>query len=81
MRRVVAKRTAQLLQLRRRLRAQERLSQFQGFEFSCLDTSGESFPPFTFVNRHISDVTSEPIYADVRCEVMALKIKTKLIRQ
>lgn len=41
-RRVVATRAARLLQLRRHLRARERLALFRGFEFSCLDASGES---------------------------------------
>lgn len=41
MRRVVAMRAAEVLSLRRRLRAQERLLRFRGFCFSSLDVSGE----------------------------------------
>lgn len=41
LRRVLAARARRLLQLRRRLRAHERLARFRGFEFSCLDASGE----------------------------------------
>lgn len=40
---VVVKRTAEVLHLRRRLRAQEQLAQFQYFESSSLDTSSEFF--------------------------------------
>ncbi|XP_026319170.1 uncharacterized protein LOC113229702 [Hyposmocoma kahamanoa] len=42
LRRVLAGRARRLLQLRRRLRAHERLARFRGFEFSCLDASEAS---------------------------------------
>lgn len=53
-RRVVASRVAQVLQLRRGLRAQERLARFRGFEVARLDTSGT--PAHTYTLAYSANV-------------------------